>query len=53
MGLYVSFPRGRPFSVGPACRWGRLSGVVGPGVSKTEGIKASLAWVSPGNHAMI
>ena len=52
MGLYVLFPGG--------CRWGELGeglvgsvdGVVGPGVSKTEGIKASVAWVSPRNRAM-
>ena len=31
---------------------GSVDWVVGPGVSKTEGIKASLAWVSPGNQAM-
>ena len=51
MGLYVLFPGG--------CRWGELGeglmgsvdGVVGPGVSKTEGIKASVAWVSPANRA--
>ena len=52
MGLYVLFPGG--------CRWGEpgeglvgsVDGVVGPGVSKTEGIKASVAWVSPRNRAM-
>ena len=32
---------------------GVVDGVVGLDVSKTEGIKASVAWVSPGNHAMI
>ena len=31
---------------------GVVDGVVGLDVSKTEGIKASVAWVSPGNHAM-
>ena len=51
MGLYVLFPGG--------CRWGELGeglmgsvdGVVGPGVSKTEGIKTSVAWLSPANRA--
>ena len=52
MGLWVSFLRSRSFLVGPAFRWGRLVGVVGLGVSKTEEIKASVAWVSPKNHAM-
>ena len=37
---------------GPAWWWGRLSGVIGLDVSKTEGIKASLAWVSPRDQAM-
>ena len=31
---------------------GRADGVVGPDVSKTEEIKASVAWVPPRNHAM-
>jgi len=51
VGLYVLFPGG--------CRWGEpgeglvgsVDGVVGPGVSKTEEIKASVAWVSPANRA--
>ena len=30
---------------------GAVDGVVGPGVSKTEEIKASVAWVSPANRA--
>ena len=51
-GAYSWVSRCRLFSVGPACRWGRLSGVVGPDVSKTEGIKASVAWVSSRDHAM-
>ena len=39
MGLYVSFPRGRPFSVGPACRWGRLIGLLGRVCPKRRGLK--------------
>ena len=44
MVLCVLFLRGRLFPVGSACWWGRLVRVVGPDVSKTEGIKASVAW---------
>ena len=40
------------FLVGSVCWWGRLVGVGGPDVSKTEAIKASVAWVSSRNHAM-
>jgi len=52
VGLYALFPSGRLFRRGR-----RAGGVgwregVGPDVSKTEGIKTSVAWVSPGNHAM-
>lgn len=45
-------PRGAVVSVGPACLWGSVDGLVGLSVSKTEGIKASVAWVSPGDQAM-
>ena len=44
MVLCALFLRGWLFPVGSACWWGRLVGVVGPDVSKTEGIKASVAW---------
>ena len=46
MGLYASFPGGRLLLVGSG------GGVGGPDVSKTEAIKASVAWVSSRNHAM-
>ena len=51
VGLYVSFPGGVVL-VGSVCWWGGFDGLVGPDVSKTEAIKAPVAWVSPKNHAM-
>jgi len=35
-----------------ACWWGGLMGLVGLGVSKMEGIKASVVWVSSRTQAM-
>ena len=53
MGLDVSFPGGAVVFVEAAHPRGRVAGLAGPDVSKTEEIKAPAAWISPRNPAMI